>query len=181
MILRFAAGAWLLTLIACSARTRRVDAPSSNERPGAVPSVSAATDGPEAFLVRTARQEQNAAIAARDFDRVASYWSDDVTITAGLGRMLRGKAAYLQAFRADSLIVYQRNPEQIETSDQWPLAYERGRWAGRRAQGRSNEGALISGSYTAQWVKRNGRWLIRSEIFVALECADEACSWAAVP
>jgi hypothetical protein len=79
MIFRFATGALLLTLIACSARTARVDATSRSEPSPAAPSVSAAIEGPEALLVRTARQEQNAAIAARDFERVASYWSDDVT------------------------------------------------------------------------------------------------------
>jgi ketosteroid isomerase-like protein len=157
----------------------RVDAPSTNA--AAVPSVSGAIDGPEAFLVRTARVEQNAAIAARNLDLVATYWTDDVTITAGLGRVVSGKAAYLRAFQSDSSIVYPRHPQQIEVSTHWPLAYERGRWTGRRARAGAGEAALISGAYAAQRVKRTGRWLIRSEVFVALECANEACNWPAVP
>ena len=41
--------------------------------------------------------------------------------------------------------------------------------------------AVISGRYAAQWVQRDGRWLIRSELFVALHCADAGCSFMALP
>jgi hypothetical protein len=37
------------------------------------------------------------------------------------------------------------------------------------------------GRYAAQWVKRQGRWLIRSEVFVALTCSGIGCSYTAVP
>jgi hypothetical protein len=40
---------------------------------------------------------------------------------------------------------------------------------------------VIGGRYSAQWVKRDGRWLIRSEVFVALTCAGAGCEAAAVP
>jgi hypothetical protein len=40
---------------------------------------------------------------------------------------------------------------------------------------------VIGGRYSAQWVKRGGRWLIRSEVFVALTCDGAGCAAAAVP
>lgn len=124
--------------------------------------------------VRLARAEQNSAIARHDLDRVAQFWTEDVVITAGLGRVLRGRASYREAFQLDSGMVYERTPDDIQVSSQWPLAFETGQWTGRRgAQG----APLISGRYSAQWVRRDGRWLIRSEVFVALSCTGEACQW----
>jgi ketosteroid isomerase-like protein len=130
----------------------------------------------EAGAVRAARAEQNAAIAARDLNRVASYWTDSVTVTAGLGAGLRGRAAYRRAFELDSAMVYERTPQQVVVSANWPLAWEQGTWTGRQRSGR--DGArLLSGSYAAQWEQVNGRWLIRSELFVATSCQAVACRW----
>lgn len=130
----------------------------------------------EAGAVRAARAEQNAAIVARDLDRVASYWIDSVTVTAGLGAGLRGRAAYRRAFELDSAMVYERTPQQVVVSANWPLAWEQGTWTGR--QGGGGDGArLLSGSYAAQWEKVDGRWLIRSELFVATSCQEVACRW----
>ena len=64
-------------------------------------------------------------------------------------------------------------------SAKWPLAYERGTWTGHL--GTSTGPMVIRGRYGAQWVKREGRWLIRSEVFVALECGGVGCSYNAAP
>ena len=40
---------------------------------------------------------------------------------------------------------------------------------------------VIGGRFSAQWVKRDGKWLIRSEVFVALSCAGVGCAAAALP
>ena len=138
-------------------------APSNTSRPD------------DAADVRAARAQQNEAIAARDLDRVASFWIDDVLVTAGLGFTLRGRVAYRGAFAADSMIVYRREPEHVQVNAHWPIAWETGAWTGRRA-GQSGP-ALLTGRYSAQWVKQNGRWLIRSELFVALDCSGVACAW----
>ena len=124
--------------------------------------------------IRAARAEQNSAIATHDLDRVAQFWTDDVVISAGLGRVIRGRENYRRAFEQDSGMVYERTPDHVELSAEWALAFETGHWTGRRgAQGP----AIIGGRYSAQWVRREGRWLIRSELFVALTCAGEACRW----
>ena len=60
-----------------------------------------------------------------------------------------------------------------------PSAWETGSWTGYRS-GQSGP-ALLAGRYSAQWVKQNGRWLIRSELFVALDCSGAACAWGPRP
>lgn len=96
-----------------------------------------------------------------------------MVITAGLGRVLRGKDAYRQAFTMDSGMVYVRTPLRIETSP-WQSAWEEGTWVGR--QGLRGP-VLIRGRYAAQWHRVGTRWLIRSEVFVALACSGAACRW----
>ena len=110
-----------------------------------------------------------------DLDRVASFWTDDVVIRSGLGRVIQGPAAYRSALGADSVTVYRRDPDRVDVSgnDGWPLAFESGTWTGRSPR---NGQPLIRGRYAAQWIKRDGRWLIRSEVFVALGCAGSGCS-----
>ena len=129
----------------------------------------------EAAAVRAARTAQNSAIAAGDLDRAASYWTDDVVIRSALGRVIQGRATYRSTLGADSVTVYKREPERVDVSDneRWPLAFESGSWTGRDPK---NGRPLIRGRYAAQWIKRDGRWLIRSEVFVALGCANSGCS-----
>ena len=76
-------------------------------------------------------------------------------------------------------IIYQRKAISVEVSLNWPLVYEEGRWSGH--VGSADAKPILGGRYSAKWVKRDGRWLIRSEVFVALTCADAACKSAAVP
>jgi ketosteroid isomerase-like protein len=133
--------------------------------------------------IEQARLQQNAAITRLDLDEIATYWTDDVTICRGLGAQLAGKAAYRELFAADArssaAIVYQRHPTSIDVSSVWPLAFETGKWEGHR--GSAQGAALIGGRYSAQWVKRGDRWLIRSEVFVALEGSGSGLQMKAVP
>ena len=133
----------------------------------------------DAATIRGARAEQNAAIAARNLDRVASFWLEDVQVTAGLGFAFRGRDIYRRAFALDSSVTYRREPEAIVVSARWPLAWESGEWTGRLAVAAGPP--AISGHYSAQWVKVEGRWLICSERFVALECTGPPCTWPARP
>jgi len=142
--------------------------------------VSAADDR---ALVAAARVAQNRAIAAGDLDLVASFWTEDVTVRRALGERLSGRAAAQEALQPTgppaSRIVYQRLTREIDVSPHWPLAFETGTWQGH--QGSVTGPTTIGGRYSAQWVKRGGRWLIRSEVFVALTCSGAGCQAAAVP
>lgn len=128
----------------------------------------------EAAAVRAARAAQNRAIAEHDLDRAESYWTDDVVIRSALGRVIQGRATYRSVLGADSATVYRREPDRVDVSDnlRWPLAFESGTWTGRDPR---TGGPLIRGRYAAQWIKRDGRWLIRSEVFVALGCSGAGC------
>ena len=124
--------------------------------------------------IRRAREDQNVAIAARDFDRAASFWTESVVVTAGLGTSLQGRDAYRRAFEQDARITYRREPVEIIVSPTYDIAWEQGTWTGTA----SPQGApVIRGTYAAQWVKIGREWLIRSELFVALDCSGAACTW----
>jgi ketosteroid isomerase-like protein len=124
--------------------------------------------------IRAARIAQNAAILARNADSVASFWVDDVTVTAGLGYVVRGRADYKAAFGRDAAMTYQRTTERVVVSTTWPLAWEEGTWLGTAI---GQVLPAIGGRYAAQWVRQNGRWYIRSELFVAIDCTGDACKW----
>src|SRR5262245_2112987 len=134
--------------------------------------------GGDRALIESTRRQQNAAIMRKDFTATAATCTEDISVRAGLGRSLQGRKAYLAAFIADSAMTYVREPAEIVVSTKWPLAYERGRWTGRPRA--TPNGPILSGEYAAQWVKSGTQWLIRSEVFVALDCAGPACSWPVV-
>jgi len=156
----------VLVVLACSGSSDTARAVSADER-----------------AVRAARAEQNRAIASRDVDRIAEFWTEDVEIRRGLGQLILGRDAYRQLFtekgNRDSSLVYQREPREIVISPRWPLAYESGTWTGHL--GAADGPVVITGQYAAQWVKRADRWLIRGEVFVALTCAGAGCAFAAAP
>ena len=133
--------------------------------------------------IRTARATQTKAMADRDFDVAASIWTEDVTMRRALGQAVMGQSEYretlLSASSGQNPIVYQRVAVTVDVSDRWPLAYEEGRWSGHI--GDADGQTVIAGRYAAQWVKRDGRWLIRSEVFVALTCEGAGCLYEAVP
>lgn len=140
--------------------------------------------GSDSQAVMAARRAQNAAIVAHRLDAIAAYWTDDVTICRALGAQVAGKAGYLKLFEADDprspdTVLYQREPESVTVSGPWPLAFETGTFTGRRG-GPEGE-VVIRGRYSAQWVKRAEHWLIRSEIYVALEGAGEGLQFKAAP
>ena len=141
----------------------------------------AATPADRAAIL-AARGAQNSAIAAGDLDRVAMFWTEDVTVRRALGQPLSGRAAARQALEPPPApaprLVYQRLTKDVEVSQKWPLAFETGLWEGHL--GTIAGPTVIGGRYSAQWVKRDGRWLIRSEVFVALTCAGAGCEAAAV-
>ena len=133
--------------------------------------------------IREARIAQNKAIASDDLGRVASFWTDDVTVRRALGQPLNGREAARKALEPPPApathLVYQRLTKDVEVSAKWPLAFETGTWEGH--QGSLAGPVVIGGRFSAQWVKRDGRWLIRSEVFVALTCEGVGCESTAVP
>jgi ketosteroid isomerase-like protein len=133
--------------------------------------------------IRTARATQTKAIADGDFGVAALIWTEDVTMRRALGQAIVGRSEYyemlLSASSGQNPVIYQRVAVTVDVSDRWPLAYEEGRWSGHI--GDAGGQPVIAGRYAAQWVKRDGRWLIRSEVFVALTCEGSGCLYEAAP
>jgi ketosteroid isomerase-like protein len=129
---------------------------------------------PDESTIRAARVAQNRAIAAGALDSAATFWVSDVAVTAGLGATLQGREIYKQAFAHDADFRYERSTARVVVSSNWPLAWEQGTWAGFR---NGVVAPVIQGSYSAMWIKDGGRWRIRSELFVAMNCAAAACRW----
>jgi ketosteroid isomerase-like protein len=143
--------------------------------------MAAAPDDAEA--IRAARTAQNQAIAAGDLDRAATFWTEDVTVRRALGQPLSGRDAARQALvpppAPAAHLIYQRLTKEVDVSPAWPLAFETGTWEGHQDTIRGQ--VVIGGRFSAQWVKRGDRWLIRSEVFVALTCSGSGCEAAALP
>jgi ketosteroid isomerase-like protein len=133
--------------------------------------------------IRAARTAQNKAIASGDLDGAASFWTEDVTVRRALGQALSGRDAARKALEPaqapSARLIYQRLTKDVEVSAKWPLAFETGVWEGH--QGTIAGPAIVGGRFSAQWVKRGDRWLIRSEVFVALTCSGVGCESVAVP
>lgn len=136
----------------------------------------------EMQAIRDARIAQNEAIREQDIDVIAQYWEPGVRATAGTGSFVTGRDEYREAFEEEYQdlddLVYSRIPGAIELSsvevdNAERLASESGTWTGSWT---SKEGQTqMYGVYSALWRKRNGRWRIRSELFVALSCTGVDC------
>ena len=135
--------------------------------------------------IRLARTTQTQALAKDDLDTVVKYWTPDITIRRALGHPVEGAATARKLLEPTGTpdpatrIIYQREAVSVEVSPNWPLAFEEGRWSGH--VGNVSSKPIIGGRYSAQWVKRDGKWIIRAEVFVALTCADAGCKAAALP
>ena len=128
--------------------------------------------------IRSLREQSNAAIARHDIEGVVSLLDVEYQITDGSGTLYHGRAAEPEAWaaefaRADDL-VYVRTPESIEVSSSGTRAAEIGVWSGSwtAAEGMRS----LEGRYAAHWVLANGRWKLRSELFVRLRCEGAGCS-----
>lgn len=134
-----------------------------------------------AAVIRQARAAQTRALAASDLEAVAAYWTDDITIRRALGHAVSGVAQARQMLQPGPgpSLIYQRTALHVEVSAHWPLAWEEGRWTAH--PGDVGRAAVMGGRYAAQWVRRDGRWLIRSEVFVALHGEGAGLQAQALP
>jgi ketosteroid isomerase-like protein len=139
----------------------------------------------EEARIKESRRLQTLALSKNDLDTVVKYWDPAITIRRALGHPVDGAIAARKLLEPSptqnpaTAIVYQREATTVTVSPNWPLAYEEGKWSGH--VGTADSKPILAGKYAAQWVKRDGVWLIRSEVFVAIDCADAGCKAAALP
>lgn len=121
----------------------------------------------EEELIRNARQTYNEAISSRDVDGISKFWLDDYLVVSGSGSIEYGKEANKISWRKMFLetpnIYFQRFPSEIIISKNSPdLAWESGDWKGFNTYSKG-------GRYSAQWKKKDGKWKLQVELFVALK------------
>ena len=144
----------------------------------------AAAQAREEAAIRAARSTRTQAMVLDDLDKVVTWWVPEITIRRAPGQPVDGAEAARKlllppATTSPNRLFYQREAVSVQVSPNWPLAYEEGRWSGQPAS--VANGPVIGGCYAAQRVRRDGRWLIRSEVFVALTCRGAACNLPAAP
>jgi len=133
--------------------------------------------------VRAAREASNAAFAARDVDRIASFWTENVSITAGSGTAAIGRNVWREAIAAQFErypdVLYVRMPDAVNVSDVAPLASEHGTWRGSWS---TENGPVVSaGDYQAMWRRGPEGWRLRSQLFVTLSCEGSGCGATRTP
>ncbi len=140
---------------------------------GIVSASSLAQNSPDQDSISGMRHASNVAIAAGDAKSFAVSLDQDFVVVTGNGSLL-SREAYVAAFAKDfedpHSVRFERIPDLIEVSHSVPLAAEHGHWVG----GVPGGPVLFSGTYLAMWRKAASGWMLRSELFVSLECKDAA-------
>ena len=131
----------------------------------------------DAQAIRNARALSNRAIAAHDTAAFGAFMRPEIQLTRGAGVQERGRDAYLASlaasWSADSTLVYERTPQQVQVASDRARASEQGIWVGTR---RSAAGVTtVRGTYMAHWLREQGGWTILSEVFVQLSCEGPGC------
>lgn len=121
--------------------------------------------------IQSVREASNAALKALDEELNMTYLTDDVFITAGSGTLINGKEE-LRKLLADmnesAQRYWVRTPGEIIVNEEQGLAWERGVWHGYDADDQAGEQVLFQGNYAAMWMKKEGAWKIKSQLFVTL-------------
>lgn len=134
--------------------------------------------GDQASLIREARARSNRAIAAHDVPGILAEIDETFQVTAGSGRLIRGREAMEEAFReqfgAFPDAVYVRSIDTIDVAEDEMRAFESGSWEGTWT---TPEGPYrVGGSYSASWIRAGDTWKIRAELFVTLFCEGRSCA-----
>jgi len=124
------------------------------------------THNDDIATIKFNRAASNTAIAKHDIKGIAKYWLDDFVQVIGRGVYQTGKdsiaASWKDLFDNNPDIAYTRTPEEITISDNDTMAWERGKWIGVHSYSKG-------GNYAAMWIRRNGNWMLKAELFVSLE------------
>lgn len=94
--------------------------------------------------------------------------TDSVQITTGNGTMIWGKEMLRQYIGSlpDAGMYWVRTPDEIDVNVELGLGWESGTWKGFRPE--ESAEPVTGGKYAAQWIRQNGMWKIKSELFVTL-------------
>ena len=128
--------------------------------------------------VRALRADSNAAIAAHDAARLRSVYADNyLGIVGTSGELDSGGEATAKSygdieFKDATFDRYRRTPDKLQLAGSGKRIAESGHWVGIW---RKSDGILRkSGVYLARWIRTEGRWRLRSELFITLGCKGSA-------
>lgn len=116
------------------------------------------------------RSESNLAFKNHQIEKILSFLTEDINIAASNGKIISCK----NVFKDDLTSLFSSNPDQyfVRSSEEVLLnteksiAWEKGAWVSLRPN--TANWKNYGGSYSAYWVKINGTWKIKSELFVKL-------------
>lgn len=127
--------------------------------------------------IRSLRSQSNAAIARHDVKGIVDLLDVEYQITTGSGTLSQGRSAESEAWATEfaraANLVYVRTSASIEVSTSAGRAAETGTWTGSWST--SSGLQRVGGRYAAYWRLVDGKWRIRSELFVTLSCAGPGC------
>ena len=136
----------------------------------AQPAAAQSPGNNDEVIIKSYRAASNEAIAKHDIDGVSKYWLDDFVQVRGNGTYLTGKeniiAIWKDLFSKNPEVIYLRSPEEIIIGDNDTIAWEKGTWIGINTYSKG-------GNYAAMWLKVNGVWMLKAELFVALKEKDK--------
>jgi hypothetical protein len=120
------------------------------------------------------RQQSNHALATRDIKIFGESLAPEFVMVRGNGEFVPSRQAYIDllvnAFNDPNAVRYERLADKIEISSAAPIAAEHGHWTGTLPNGKR----VYSGTYLAMWRRSETGWKIRSELFIVLNCEDQA-------
>lgn len=122
----------------------------------------------EVAQILAQREASNLALRAFDEELNATYSTENAFITTGAGTLLAGKeelSAYLKSQNGPRMY-WIRTPDEVLINQKTKLAWETGTWKGYYE---TSDKPVVGGKYSAQWTKASGTWLIKSQLFVALQ------------
>lgn len=126
--------------------------------------------------IRRARNDLNEALATRSVTLYARYWTKDaVVMWAGGGLRIGLDDNVIRMARTfeDPHFSGKRTPENIEIDNGSPLyASESGAWVWSEGLKTGGVGTY-RGRYLIMWLKTDGQWKIRSELYVETHCSED--------
>jgi ketosteroid isomerase-like protein len=168
-----------LALLAAASGAIAAQQPEAQPRPTAPAPAASLPASPQSTAtevaeIRRLRIAYNEALSQRNGAAVREFLAPEmvelsgVSVQTGSNAVARSYAE--QEFQNPAFVAYDRITDSIELASDGLTAAERGHWRGRYRQ---PDGSIDGnrGVYQAGWTKRDGRWRIRTESYIQLECA----------
>jgi ketosteroid isomerase-like protein len=126
--------------------------------------------------IRSCRFLSNAAIAEKDVNVIASFWTDQIHVLGSMSLQLSGIEAnrrfYVDQFASRPDTTYVRTPTTVTVMQSWGTGMESGEWV---AAWTDPDGPVrVTGRYMAQWLRVDNEWRIQGELYVPTSCVGGA-------